>query len=80
MLRLPNNESPAETPQMDELKHIASSVVIALGTVWTWLTGVLPPFAAALTIGWVAYQWWHHPKMAEWRAGRKARKISRSRK
>lgn len=63
---------------LEKLEHVVTSIpaniVLAAGTVGTWLAGILTPAASAVTIAWVVFQWYHSVPMKEWRAARAERK------
>lgn len=56
---------------LDQLKAFGdvASFYIAVGT----LVNLLPPLAAAVSIAWIGFQFYHSTPVKEWRAQRKER-------
>lgn len=58
---------------MRDVEHFTTAIanaVVVLGTIGTWLAGMLPPLAALAAILWTGWQWWHHPATVTWRQRR----------
>lgn len=68
----PFNQTPAQTQQAME-NHL-KSILVPILTFFGYMADLLPKAAAAVSIGWMLWQWWHHPKMVEIRDKRKRRK------
>lgn len=50
---------------MHDLKHIleALSLLTAITTIAGWIASALPPMAAAASIAWIAFQFYHSEPM-----------------
>lgn len=83
-MRPRDNYKPAPTPQepktinpersqMDDLQLAIMKVLVPMFTIAGWVVDALPSIAAAVSIAWMLYQWYHSAPMAARREKRKAK-------
>lgn len=55
---------PTDT-KMEEIKQAVSALIVPVTTLGTWVAGLLTPAAAAVSIAWIIFQWYHSTPMKE---------------
>lgn len=81
-MRPHDNNKPATAPQvtktphpercqMDDLQLAIMKVIVPMATVFGWLADALPSIAAAVSIAWMLFQWYHSAPMVAHREKRK---------
>jgi hypothetical protein len=59
---------------MEEFKQAVVALAVPLTTLGTWVTGILTPAAAAISIAWICFQWYHSAPMKERRERKRLEK------
>lgn len=63
---------------IDNIAGVLVTFCVAVSTIGTWLAETLPSLAAAASIAWIGWQWYHSAPMKEIREARRAAKKLKS--